>query len=116
MISESCNKDYECENNKCTNNKCAGILIGEQQKVNVFNKITGSVIRTSTKGEEAKMHWVALIFGILLLLKGLIFAISPEGGKKLANFMLKGSDKLYRVLGIVVLIIGVVIIAVYFLT
>ena len=46
------------------------------------------------------MHWIALIFGIIILAEGLLFAISPKGGKRLAKTMLDWSDKFYRILGI----------------
>ncbi len=87
-FNEQCNGNYECLSNFCINNKC------------------------TEKHKDTKMafRWLVIVFGIILLIKGLFMHLYPEKVKNLLReFSYQKSGRL-KILGILFTIIGILLI------
>ena len=96
-----CNYDYECQSDICLKNACA--------KRYLFNKLKLQIT------EKMAPVWLIIVFGALILLKGLSLIIWPREIKKLMREFSYIRDTTIKVFGTIAIILGLVLIAWAFL-
>ncbi len=110
-LNEECNNDYECISNSCSNNRCRGFLVGDPIEKR-FSKITGYFVK---EGGDRKIKFPILLFIITMLITGVISIIRPKKIRKIIFPLSSFSDNSFKIIGIVLIIIGILI-AVFYLT
>jgi len=112
-LKENCDDNYECLSNNCLNNKCIGFLIGEPVKKDFFAKITGYSIFSVNKRSNKKMDWIIFLFGIIMVIKGIFLVITPKQAKKVFSYFSHYTNNFFRVIGIILIVIGFLLIFFY---
>lgn len=115
-ISGPCEESYECKSNNCINSECSSILIGEKEGffTNLFTDTFSFKLNFKKDGGE-KMHWIFAIIGLYFIIKWLPFLLWPNKYKRIITNCLRFSDNLYRILAVVFILIGLVLLAIYFI-
>lgn len=86
---ESCKNNYECLSNVCAKGKC----------------------RLALGGNKMAPAWLIIIFAILLGIKGLLFLTTPKYSRIIGrNLMKLISNKNYRIIGAIMLVVSVLLI------
>ncbi|MFH1592263.1 MAG: DUF2065 family protein [Candidatus Woesearchaeota archaeon] len=89
-----CESNYECLSNLCENNLCT------------------KPVSTKSNGGEEKMAplWLVILFGIILLIKGIFFLYDPKKAKNLIRNLSYLREKNLRIFGIIAVVIGIILI------